>query len=103
MMSPNCCCSDPECRRYGCKAARQQWVCPPLGRNYPSVPVGCICPPTSEQTCQAPGCPRKPLLAQGMPAMPETGTGSAAKQGQPGPTQSDAPNLSSHDPGAPHV
>ena len=22
-------------------------------------PVGCICPPTSEQTCQRVGCPRK--------------------------------------------
>jgi len=22
-------------------------------------PMGCICPPTSEQTCQNPQCPRK--------------------------------------------
>lgn len=22
---------------------------------------GCICPPTSEQTCQSPLCPRKPV------------------------------------------
>jgi hypothetical protein len=36
------------------------------GRAYPgepmwSVPVsqGCICPPTSEQTCQNPQCPRQ--------------------------------------------
>ena len=25
------------------------------------TPRGCICPPTSEQTCQAPMCPRKPV------------------------------------------
>jgi hypothetical protein len=24
-----------------------------------SLPQGCICPPTSEQTCQNPACPRK--------------------------------------------
>jgi hypothetical protein len=23
------------------------------------APMGCICPPTSEQTCQAPLCPRR--------------------------------------------
>lgn len=27
------------------------------------VPQGCICPPTSEQTCQNPTCPRKPYKA----------------------------------------
>ena len=25
------------------------------------APQGCICPPTSEQTCQNPTCPRKPV------------------------------------------
>ncbi len=25
----------------------------------PPAPVGCICPPTSEQTCQNPVCPRQ--------------------------------------------
>lgn len=25
----------------------------------PAVPMGCICPPTSEQTCQNSLCPRK--------------------------------------------
>jgi len=29
-----------------------------LGRIEPA-PQGCICPPTSEQTCQNPTCPRK--------------------------------------------
>lgn len=24
-------------------------------------PMGCICPPTSEQTCMNPLCPRKPI------------------------------------------
>ena len=29
-----------------------------LGRPEP-LPTGCICPPTSERTCQNPKCPRK--------------------------------------------
>lgn len=29
-------------------------------RSAPPL-MGCICPPTSEQTCQAPACPRKPI------------------------------------------
>ena len=41
------------------------------------VPQGCICPPTSEQTCRNPLCPRGGApLAQGLPFVP-TGTGSA--------------------------
>lgn len=36
------------------------------GRTYPgapmwTVPTGCVCPPKSEQTCQAPLCPRKAI------------------------------------------
>jgi hypothetical protein len=33
----------------------------------PAPPMGCICPPTSEQTCQNPVCPRKgpPTTASG--------------------------------------
>ena len=27
--------------------------------HIPQEPKGCICPPTSEQTCQAADCPRK--------------------------------------------
>jgi len=27
---------------------------------YYTQPRGCICPPTSEQTCQSTTCPRKP-------------------------------------------
>jgi hypothetical protein len=30
----------------------------------PPTPIGCICPPTSEQTCQRVDCPRK-AIAQG--------------------------------------
>lgn len=37
----------------------------------PPVQQGCICPPTSEQTCRSPICPRKPMpsgaLAGGQP------------------------------------
>lgn len=29
---------------------------------YPPIPLGCICPPTSEQTCQNIMCPRKNRL-----------------------------------------
>jgi hypothetical protein len=25
----------------------------------PAAPMGCICPPTSEKTCENPSCPRK--------------------------------------------
>lgn len=32
----------------------------PVGAQpWPFPPPGCICPPTSEQTCQSPACPRK--------------------------------------------
>jgi len=46
------------------------WPCPICQPNHPQFtlppapafhPPGCICPPTSEQTCQAPMCPRKGL------------------------------------------
>lgn len=33
--------------------------------SLPPAPIiqapGCVCPPTSEKTCQAPMCPRKPF------------------------------------------
>lgn len=28
-------------------------------QSYKPPPRGCICPPTAEQTCQSPTCPRK--------------------------------------------
>lgn len=56
-----CGCMNPQ--PNGCHA------CNPGGQglgptyNLPQQPVfhppGCICPPTSEQTCQAPMCPRR--------------------------------------------
>jgi hypothetical protein len=42
--------------------ARCQGAVPQYPGFYQSLPVqqqGCICPPTSEQTCQSPTCPRK--------------------------------------------
>jgi hypothetical protein len=56
---------------YGCGLAMCQATtggclhpsCPMRGAGmatmYYIVPGGCICPPTSEQTCQGPMCPRK--------------------------------------------
>jgi len=35
-----------------------RWVQPPPVRLEPT-PKGCICPPTSEMTCQAANCPRR--------------------------------------------
>lgn len=32
-----------------------------MARHAPQKPHGCICPPTSEQTCKGQFCPRKPL------------------------------------------
>lgn len=51
-------CFNKNCSLYGC----QKWA------NYinthmaiiPPVTQGCICPPTSEQTCLNDRCPRKP-------------------------------------------
>lgn len=36
--------------------------CDQIGRIElpPPPPAGCVCPPTSEQTCQSLTCPRKP-------------------------------------------
>ena len=46
-------CMDYTCAMYGCKQRRIPMVIQP-------VTQGCICPPTSEQTCQNERCPRKP-------------------------------------------
>jgi hypothetical protein len=32
------------------------------GQDVPTQAVGCICPPTSERTCQNPLCPRQPPI-----------------------------------------
>jgi hypothetical protein len=44
-----------------------RWPCPICNPGYPqpfvvqpvTPPMGCICPPTSEKTCENPMCPRK--------------------------------------------
>ena len=46
-------CMDYTCSMYGCKRRRIPMVIQP-------VTQGCICPPTSEQTCLNDRCPRKP-------------------------------------------
>lgn len=41
----------------------QPWGCQPVYTLPPPptfVPVGCVCPPTSEKTCRASHCPRQP-------------------------------------------
>lgn len=41
------------------------WSWPSYPADYPwysnptFIPQGCVCPPTSEQTCENPMCPRK--------------------------------------------
>ena len=56
-------CHDSMCR-YGCKL-RGEFRQPGVGNwnpgYYQAPQVGCICPPTSEQTCGNPICPRKPI------------------------------------------
>ncbi len=55
-------CGNVLCSVYGCIKQRLKLEWPEALHWYtiPSSPVGCICPPTSEQTCQNPVCPRKP-------------------------------------------
>ena len=50
-------CMDYHCAMYGCRKRHPSGII-----LYPTTapPQGCICPPTSEQTCQNPFCPRKP-------------------------------------------
>jgi hypothetical protein len=47
----------PVCRSQPCRCTTApQW---PVYYPPVSQPMGCICPPTSEQTCKSPMCPRK--------------------------------------------
>lgn len=58
-----CWCADPYCRVNGCRIAndlRKQPAPERVPLVIPPVPKGCVCPPTSEQTCQNPQCGRKP-------------------------------------------
>lgn len=60
-----CSCASPDCAVNGCWIARQYKrpiLNPQPGYvtvSMPPSPMGCICPPTSEQTCMNPSCPRK--------------------------------------------
>lgn len=59
-MNINLCACTGACRvpPYRCPLGLQPWppvYWPPL----PTPPMGCICPPTSEQTCENPVCPRR--------------------------------------------
>jgi hypothetical protein len=51
-------CMDFRCARYGCQrtAPCQPYQVAPQPGLYPP---GCICPPTSEKTCENHMCPRK--------------------------------------------
>jgi hypothetical protein len=51
-------CSDQDCPGIPKRRLMIQPLPDPALRGISSV-VGCICPPTSEQTCQGPLCPRK--------------------------------------------
>jgi len=61
-MTKLCCCSDPWCQFNGCRNTLRHTY-----QTAQASPVarGCICPPTSEQTCMAPMCPRKPFGSAG--------------------------------------
>ncbi len=57
-----CCCASEECRVKGCYRIRQYTRPRDWQGEWPgpsSRQQGCICPPTSEQTCENPMCPRK--------------------------------------------
>ena len=77
MINAACCCSSPDCRAFGCRQYRQ----PPLCQNYTvqspwitPLPQGCICPPTSERTCQNGVCPRKSGVTSSLPSQTTQGT-----------------------------
>jgi len=52
----NCCCSNPDCHMNGCQIMRDKLTT----TLHQGAAYGCICPPTSEQTCQSSTCPRRP-------------------------------------------
>lgn len=66
----SCNCGNP--RPGGCTACNPGYTLPPSPVFYPNPPRGCICPPTSEQTCQSPTCPRRNLPAASAADKPST-------------------------------
>lgn len=57
-------CGNVLCIQYGCQKTSS---CPAYYGFAAPVQKGCICPPTSEQTCQNPNCGRKPPFSALMP------------------------------------
>ena len=47
-----------------CHSGIYQWPVYELPPTPIFVPPGCICPPTSEKTCQNPLCPRKGITSR---------------------------------------
>lgn len=56
-------CNNYLCSMYGCQKYRYQQPSYMPPAYYPLPPMGCICPPTSEKTCENPACPRKARTA----------------------------------------
>ena len=54
-------CGNVNCAIYGCQKHKNQPQHVVVAAPYPLPPKGCICPPTSEQTCQSELCPRKTI------------------------------------------
>jgi len=86
-------CANYYCTIYGCQGSCGRWRVPTQGyyTSPISIQQGCICPPTSEQTCQNPTCPRKPSAAQGTSASGRDPQGHEAKPAGPVPA-GDAPH-----------
>lgn len=55
-------CFDPFCPRTS-NAPVPQWGGGPS--SLPQTQMGCICPPTSEKTCENPACPRQNPFKRG--------------------------------------
>ena len=57
-----CSCSLPQCKIHGCinqPGLRMYQETAQIAAPISIYAQGCICPPTSEQTCRADYCPRK--------------------------------------------
>lgn len=72
-----------------CHPGYPNYYLPPQPQFYSTpLPAGCVCPPTSEKTCESPTCPRKNHLSaigrgfvgstdKDAPAKPAPGKGTA--------------------------
>jgi hypothetical protein len=59
-LRPDQTCSDQDCPGMQKRRSKIQPLPHPALLGISGV-MGCICPPTSEQTCMNPLCPRKPI------------------------------------------